>query len=136
MQTELGEPVNAWVFRTFKTVVGALAAALPLFVLVRSVQRGSAELDGLWFLLAVFVCLPALIYVLGVSSKVGIVTVGIVLLLQTARTWVLYGSHTDESLRGLIPIIGVFPAIGIALIGLVGDLAYRFFANSSAGEPV
>lgn len=122
--------MSSWIL-VLKWSIAAFLAAPPLFVLSRPALRGDVEVGGLWFILLIFLLLPALIYAAGVSTKWGIVGVGMLLLLVTARTWLIFESSDPyNSLNGLIPIVGLIPTVVVASVGAVADLSYRFFRET------
>ena len=120
------------IFRVVKWSVVALLIAPLLYVLLQPVLRGEVDVDGVWLILVIFLLLPALIYGAGVSTKWGIIVVGSILVLVTARTWwIFWESDPYNPFNGLIPIVGLIPAGGIALFGALADLSYRFFREPS-----
>lgn len=93
--------------------------------------RGDVEVGGVWVILVILLLLPALIYGAGIQTKWGIVSIGLLLLLATARTWLTFNaSDPYDPFDGLIPFARLIPAVGIVLLGSLADLSYRFFRES------
>jgi hypothetical protein len=105
-------------------------------IVLEPVLDGDVEVGGLWFLLVLVLCLPALIYGAAVGTKWGIVLVGGLVLVATVYTWMTMStSDPFNPLNGLIPFLGLLPTILIAAFGAAADQAYRFFRNpSTRGE--
>lgn len=120
--------------RILKWLITAVVLAFPLYLIIGPVLNGDVEVDGLWFFLVLVLCLPALIYAAAVSTKWGIVLVGVLLLVATLDTWMtVLTSDPFDSLNGLTPFLGLLPAILIAAFGAAADQGYRFFRGPAAG---
>jgi hypothetical protein len=119
--------------RKAKWLITSALLAFPLYSILGPVLDGDVAVGGLWFLLVLVLCLPALIYGVAVGTKWGIVLVGGLLLLATVYTWMtMLTLDPFNPLNGLIPFLGLLPAILIAALGAAADQAYRFFRNPSA----